>query len=163
MNQHVRVRFQAEELLRVEDFEELCALIHQMQLECEPHLDFNEAKIYAHMYHCVNDLKRDQLNCWIVRYNGVISAFGVGRMRDFMFSDKLVASLQFWYVKPAFRKTWMAYSIFHTYEQWAKLLGALRIEVGAAKSVGDPEVINKMFVKRGYVHIGELYYKPIGE
>ena len=153
----------AAELLYIDDFTSLAALMKQMRDECEPDIEFHEEILIARMFNCVNDLHREDFNCWVIRYEDRLIAFGVGRMHDFMFSPQKVASLLYWYVAPEYRrKSWAAFHILHTFENWAKLNKAVRIEVGAAKAIGDANKINQMFAKRGFKHYGELFYRDIG-
>lgn len=153
----------AVELLYVEDFQPLIQVMKEMRDECEPTIEFHDRMLLDRMFNCVNDITRPDFNCWIVKQNDAIVAFGVGSMRDFMFSPQRIASLLYWYVVPSARKTWSAFHILHTFEQWAKINGAIRIEVGAAKSIGDAAKINKMFARRGFTQYGELFFRDIGE
>lgn len=152
----------AHELLYFEDIDPLVQLAHTMHVECDPTLpvDVKESTLYA--LSVINDIERKERNVWIVRRNDQMIAFGLGRIGQYPFNKLTVASLMYLYVLPEHRKSSAAFEILHTFENWAKLQGAFRIEVGAVRT--DVEVadkINRMFTKRGFVRYGDMFYKPV--
>lgn len=150
----------ASELLYIEDFDEFVALGQLMQQECEPDIPYDEAEVRANLFMCVGDIARETFNAWIVRDGDKMIGFGVGQIAKFLFSGTTKASLALWYVLPEYRRTRAAFEILHNFENWAKLMGSIRIEVGVAKcSVEEADRLNKMFSKRGFTRYGELYYR----
>ena len=89
--------------------------------------------------------------------------FSVGQIGKFLFSNVTIASLQLWYVMPEYRtRTRAAFELLHTFENWAKLSGVYRIEVGGAKiSAEEAENANRIFAKRGYTLYGKLLFKDM--
>lgn len=164
MNMHQRFReYKAEEVLYLDDFDEIIDISIRMQKECEPDIPFDESEQRSHMMTLLSDIQRENCNMWIVKHKGKIVGFAAAIAHKYMFSKAKIASLAFWYVTPPYRKSRVAFELFHTFEHWAKLIGVARIEVGASKSVGDTDNINRMFTKRGFAEYGALFYKHLGE
>lgn len=152
----------ATELLYIDEIDEFITVGKRMQEECEPDLPFSELEARSNAMTCLNDLKRESLNCWVVRHQGKIVGFSAGRCGKYLFSESTIATMIFWYVLPEYRKTRAAFELLHNFENWARLNGAVRIEVGAAKTdTIEANNINKMFAKRNFTKYGELYYRNL--
>lgn len=150
------------ELLYIEDFDQFVELGRAMHEECEPEIPFDELETRSNLFMCVNDLTRADFNAWIVRRDGMIIGFGVARITKYLFSAAPIASMNLWYVKPEFRHTRAAFELLHNFEQWAKLQGAARIEVGVTKcDIAEADKLNRMFKKRNFTRFGELFYQSI--
>ncbi len=133
-----------------------------MHQECEPSIPYDELVVRSNLFAVIGDLERSTMNGWIVKDGEKGVAFGIAVASPFLFSASLRASLSLWYVLPEYRKGRAAFEIFHHFENWSKLTGCVRIEVGASKyAVGSASEINKMFVRRGFTHIGEVFCREV--
>lgn len=152
----------ATELLYIENVPHVVELGRQMQQECEPDLSFSELETTANLLAVLNDVSRSECNIWIVWQDTEIVGFGVGYISKFLFSEMTKASLALWYVIPKYRKTRAAFEIMHNFENWAKINGSTRIEVGASRvGVDDVDTLNRMFARRGFSRYGELFYREL--
>lgn len=150
----------ATELLYLDDIDRFLELGQQMQAECEPDLPYDDMEARSNVWACLQDTSRSELNVWIVRHEGEIVGFGVGRIGKYLFSTAKIGSLLLWYVLPQHRKSRAAFEILHNFENWCKLQDVTRIEVGAAKvGVEDADNLNRMFTKRGFRRYGELFFR----
>lgn len=150
------------ELLHIEDFDQFVELGRAMHEECEPEIPFDELETRSNLFLCVGDITRADFNAWIVRLNDEIIGFGVGRITKYLFSPAPIASMMLWYVKPQYRRTRAAFELLHNFEQWAKLQGVARMEVGVTKcDIDEADRLNGMFKKRNFTRFGELFYRSI--
>lgn len=133
-----------------------------MHQECEPSIPFDELVIRSNCFLMVNDLNRSQINGWIVKDGEKGVAFGIATAAPFLYSASKAASLALWYVLPEYRRGRAAFEVFHNFENWAKLTGCVRIEVGVGKyAVGEADNTNKMFERRKFTRVGSVYYREV--
>ena len=155
-------KYKAHELLYLNDVDRFIELGHIHQQECEPDLGFSEVVARANVWMTFEDMSRASLNMWVARKDGEIIGYAIGRIDRFVFSDAKLATLHMWYVLPDHRKTRAAFELLAAFENWAKLQGAARIEIGAARSMGgDTTEVNRMFTKRNFKRYGELFYREL--
>lgn len=161
-NCYAGASMKVEELRFDTDIQAFIDISREMQQECEPIIPFDEVEVAANSIMIINDLDRVNINAWIIKRDDKIIAFSIGRIGRYMFSQATVASMVFWYVRREYRKTRAAFELLHTFQNWAALNNAFRIEVGAAKvGVSEAVKINGIFKKRGLRSYGELFYKDL--
>lgn len=152
------------ELLHDTEILDLLDVSQRMQKECEPDIPFDEVEAYANALKCIDDIHRKTMNIWICRDGEKVVGFAVGvQGRYLMFTKAEIASLTLWYVIPAYRnRSRAAFELLHNFENWARLNGAFRIELGAARvGVEAADRINNMFTRRGFSSYGELFQRTL--
>lgn len=154
--------YKSTELLHLDEIDAFVDLGHVHQQECEPDLGFDEIVARANVWSVMSDMSRAKMNMWVVRKDDIIVGYAIGTIHQYMFSTAKLASLVIWYVLPQHRKTPAAFKLLVNFENWAKLQGVRRIEIGAAReSGGNTTEVNRMFTKRGFRQYGELFFRDL--
>lgn len=150
------------ELLYVDDFPQFVDMAHAMQQECEPDIPFEPETLLVHMFRCVNDCERKELNAWIVLRNAEQIGMAVATASQYFFNPAPMSLLHYWFVKPEYRRTRAGIELLRAFERWSHALGVWRMHFGADRiDVKEADDINRMIAKRGFVRYGEQFYKVI--
>ena len=154
------------ELLYVEDFPAFVAIGREMHDIFAPYEDFDEQEILRNLYIVVNDISRSLYNVWISKDGDKMIGFGCAAATSVFYSKKLSTCLVHWYVTEKYRTTFAGFQILHMFEQWSRLQGAFKMEVGALKvgpdnSMDDVNKINRMLNKRGFIRSGEVLHRIV--
>lgn len=151
-----------EELLYIDDFPQVVALIRKHVAEADPDDEFDEKETLQSLFAITNDLKRTEQNAWLVWDGGLIVGYALAHISKNPYNTQTEAMLRYHYVEPKSRVSTAAFQLLHTFQNWAKLTGASRITLGAGRI--DPEIadrINKMYERRGFKRIGAMYQQHL--
>lgn len=150
------------ELLYVDDFPQFVDMASAMQQECEPDIPFVPETLLVHMFRCVNDCSRKELNAWIVMRNKTQIGMAVATCSEYFFNPAPMSLLHYWYVMPEYRHTRAGPLLLRAFEKWSRDRGVMRMHFGADRvDVKEADTINRMIAKRGFVRYGEQFYKVI--
>lgn len=150
------------ELLYEEDFPQFVEMAQHMQLECEPDVPFDARELLVHMYKCIYDVDRKNLNAWIVFDNRHQVGMAVATAAPYFFNPKPMTLLHYWYVLPERRRSRAGIELLRAFEKWSHAIGAMRMHFGADRvDVSEADIINRMISKRGFVRYGEQFYKVV--
>lgn len=80
----------------------------------------------------------------------------IGTTFNAMFSPALHASMNVWYVRPAYRGGWTGYRLARIYRDWARLMGASTAYFDVNSGVNN-KMAEKLAYKLGFRHIGTTH------
>lgn len=152
------------ELLYIDDFPRVVELVRMHVKEYDPDEPFEEQEILSTLFGIVNDTKRTERNAWVVWDGGIIVGYALAYAVQLPFNKRVETMLRYHYVQPESRLGGMAaFSLLHTYQNWAKLIGASLVSLGASR-IDAPDLakrINKMYEKRGFKLVGAIHQQRI--
>lgn len=150
------------ELLYEDDFPQFVEMARAMQAECEPDVPFDQRELLVHMYRCIYDIHRTNLNAWIVFRGKTQVGMAVATAAPYFFNPAPMSLLHYWYVLPDHRRTRAGIELLRAFEKWSHAIGAMRMHFGADRvDVKEADLINRMISKRGFVRYGEQFYKVV--